>query len=93
MVNLESHIMSQPNIFLYIKPSCPFCIRAKQLFDSKGVTYTDVDITFNSELRREMIQKSGQRTVPQIWINDQHVGGSDDLFALERRGLLDSMLQ
>ncbi|MCF6456840.1 glutaredoxin 3 [Pseudoalteromonas sp. MMG024] len=81
------------NIVIYTKPTCPFCVRAKMLLTQKGVEYTEIDIAAQPELRDEMIAKAnGGYTVPQIFINDQHIGGCDDMFALEQSGRLDSLL-
>lgn len=80
-------------VFMYSTPWCPFCIRAKRLLDDKGVTYEDVDVAAQPARRGEMIEKSGRTTVPQIWINDTHVGGCDELFALQRQGKLDELLE
>lgn len=80
------------DVVMYSTPWCPFCVRAKRLLTEKGVVFTDIDISGSGELRQEMIQRSGQRTVPQIWIGEQHIGGCDDLYALERKGQLDSLL-
>ena len=84
--------MSQ-NITMYSTRFCPYCIRARFLLDSKNVSYTDIGVDARPELRREMMAKSGRRTVPQIWIGDRHVGGYDDLAMLEQRGELDELLQ
>lgn len=81
-----------PSVTLYTTRYCPFCIRAKRLLDSKGVAYTDIAVDEDYRLRQEMMQKSGRHTVPQIWIGDQHVGGCDELYALERSGELDRLL-
>jgi glutaredoxin 3 len=67
-------------------------VRAKQLLQHKGAGFNEIPVDGNPALREEMMQLSGQRTVPQIWINDEHVGGCDELFALERQGLLDVKL-
>ena len=80
------------DVLMYSTSWCPFCVRAKRLLTEKGVVFTDIDISGSGELRQEMIQRSGQRTVPQIWIGEQHIGGCDDLYALERKGQLDSLL-
>ncbi|WP_394228212.1 glutaredoxin 3 [Pseudoalteromonas spongiae] len=81
------------NIVIYTKPTCPFCVRAKMLLAQKGVEYTEIDIAAQPELRDEMIAKAnGGYTVPQIFINDQHIGGCDDMFALEHSSRLDSLL-
>ncbi|MGQ0558268.1 MAG: glutaredoxin 3 [Sphingosinicella sp.] len=78
---------------IYTKFFCGFCTRAKRLLDAKGITYSEYDVTMDPHLRAEMIQRAkGRSTVPQIFIDDAHVGGSDDLFALERAGRLDSWL-
>ena len=78
---------------IYTKPTCGFCHMAKRLLNSKGISYAEVDITAQPDRRAEMIQRAnGGSTVPQIFIDNQHVGGCDDLFALERGGKLDAML-
>ena len=78
---------------IYTKVFCAFCARAKRLLDDKGVSYEEYDITMGEAKRAEMLSRaSGRTTVPQIFIDDHHVGGSDDLAALERSGQLDSML-
>jgi glutaredoxin 3 len=79
-------------VVIYSTPWCPYCIRAKRLLGEKGVSFTDIDISADPALRQEMIQRSGRHTVPQIWIGEQHVGGCDDLFALERQRKLDELL-
>ena len=81
------------SVVMYSSPWCGYCVRARRLLKSKGVDYTDIDITSAPGLRAEMMQKSGLRTVPQIWINEEHIGGCDELYALERNGLLDKKLQ
>jgi glutaredoxin 3 len=81
------------NIVIYTKPTCPFCVSAKMLLAQKGVEFTEFDIAAQPELRDEMIEKAnGGYTVPQIFINDQHIGGCDDMMALEQSGRLDSLL-
>ena len=85
--------MSQPETTIYTTRTCPFCIRAKQLLTEKGVDFTEIDVGTQPELRAEMTQRAGgRRTVPQIFIGETHVGGCDDLFALERDGRLDPLL-
>ena len=79
-------------IILYTTRFCPFCVRAKQLLDSKGQTYQEFAVDHDRELRQQMMEKSGRHTVPQIWINDQHIGGCDELYGLEESGELDSIL-
>ncbi|NBD31195.1 MAG: glutaredoxin 3 [Alphaproteobacteria bacterium] len=78
---------------IYTSPFCGFCHAAKRLLNSKGVTFSEVDISVEPERRAEMMQRAnGGRTVPQIFIGDDHVGGCDELFALERAGKLDGLL-
>src|SRR5210317_272400 len=80
------------NIEIYSSRWCGFCMRAKMLLDSKGVQYKEIDVDQDSALRAQMMQRSGRRTVPQIFIDEVHVGGCDDLFAAERSGKLDELL-
>ncbi len=80
-------------VTMYSTRFCPYCIRARFLLDSKQVSYTDIGVDAKPELRREMMEKSGRRTVPQIWIGERHVGGYDDLALLERQGRLDELLR
>ena len=78
---------------IYTKFGCPFCYRAKALLDSKGVEYVEYDISGDAAKREEMTDRApGARTVPQIFLGNVAIGGSDDLHALERSGKLDSML-
>ncbi|MEQ1687540.1 MAG: glutaredoxin 3 [Sphingopyxis sp.] len=78
---------------VYSKIYCPYCRRAKALLTEKGAAYEDYDITLGGAKRAEMIERApGTTTVPQIFINGQHIGGCDDLVALERRGALDPLL-
>ena len=81
-----------PAILLYTKSGCPFCDRAKSLLASKGQTWREVDVESDPARRDEMIDRSGRSSVPQIFIGDRHVGGFDDLAALEREGKLDELL-
>ena len=84
----------QPPIRMYATATCPYCIRAEQLLLDKGVTGLDkVRVDLDPSRREEMMKLSGRRTVPQIFIGDYHVGGCDDLFALERAGKLDPLLR
>lgn len=83
-----------PNIEIYTWSTCPFCIRAKALLDSKGVQYREYVIDGDEGARAQMaVRANGRRTLPQIFINDQHIGGCDDAYALERQGKLDALLQ
>ena len=78
---------------MYVKSTCPFCYRAQLLLDAKGVEYEVYELTWGSPLREEMVQRaSGRTTVPQIFINGTHVGGCDDLYALDQQGKLEQLL-
>lgn len=82
-----------PQVIMYFKPTCPYCQNAHFLLEDKGVHYQGIDIAAHPERREEMIAKAGGRTtVPQIFINGTHVGGYDDLAALDSRGELDALL-
>lgn len=81
------------DVVIYTKPGCPYCIRALALLDSKGADYQEIVASNDPEKKAEMVQRSGGRmTFPQVFIGDRHVGGSDDLAALEARGQLDDLL-
>lgn len=80
------------NIIVYSTSHCPYCERAKSLLTAKGVDYTVVDVESDTEKLSEMLARSQRRTVPQIFINDYHVGGYDDLYALDSAGELDQLL-
>lgn len=78
---------------IYTTPFCPYCHAAKRLLQKKGADYTEIDVSQDPDLRAKMTQRAnGRRTVPQIFIGGQHVGGSDDLHALDHAGKLDPML-
>jgi len=80
------------NIVIYSTSYCPYCVRAKDLLKRKGQTYTEISAE-DDKVREEMIQKAGgRRTVPQIFIDDRHIGGFDDLYALDKDGKLDPLL-
>lgn len=80
-------------VVIYTRQMCGYCARAKALLTAKGVAFTEHDATFSQELRQEMIGKAnGRTTFPQIFINGQHVGGCDDIHALDRDGKLDPLL-
>ena len=81
-----------PQITMYSKSWCPYCDRAKHLLREKGQTWTEIDIEEQPEKRAEMVQRSKRTTVPQIFIGDRHVGGCDDLYALESQGRLDELI-
>ena len=81
------------NVIVYSSPNCGYCVRAKALLQEKGIDFNEFDIAKDEEARNTMLKKSGGRTsVPQIFINDEHVGGFDDLYALNTAGKLDAML-
>lgn len=79
-------------VTIYTRMLCSYCAAAKRLLDGKGVAYTEHDASFEPALREEMMQRSGRTTFPQIFVGDVHVGGSDDLHALESAGKLDGLL-
>ena len=80
-------------VTIYTKPFCPYCVRAVSLLEKKGVAFTEIEAAFDPEKRQEMMQRSGGRaTFPQIFIGEEHIGGCDDMMALERDGKLDPLL-
>jgi len=80
-------------VTIYTKPYCPFCIRAVDLLEKKGVAFTEIEAAFDPGKRQEMIQRAGGRaTFPQIFVGDRHIGGCDEMMALERSGQLDPLL-
>lgn len=82
-----------PQIEIYTTSVCPYCVRAKFLLKQKGVTFEEIDVSNDADLRQAMTEKAGGRTsVPQIFINGQHIGGCDDLYALDKKGELDLLL-
>jgi len=80
-------------VLMYITAACPFCRSAERLLLEKGVRIEKVRVDLEPARRAEMVQRSGRRSVPQIWIGERHVGGCDDLYALEREGKLDPLLE
>ncbi len=82
-----------PRVLMYATAACPFCQSAERLLLAKGAQIDKIRVDLEPERRAEMMKKSGRRTVPQIWIGERHVGGCDDLYALEREGKLDPLLQ
>ncbi|HET8807443.1 MAG: glutaredoxin 3 [Methylophaga sp.] len=80
------------NVIVYSSAHCPYCVMAKQLLERKGVAFQEIRVDLEPAKREEMMQKSKQRTVPQIFINDQAVGGYTDLLAIDRANKLDQML-
>jgi glutaredoxin 3 len=85
--------VTQPAVTVYIADWCPYCQRAKQLLMQKNVAFTEINVDDDAKFREEMISRSDRRTVPQIFIGDTHVGGCDDLFALDGSGELDRLIQ
>ena len=85
--------MTQAAITLYVAEWCPYCQRAKQRLTQKSLVFNEINVDDDAEFRQEMMARSGRRTVPQIFIGDMHVGGCDDLFALDGSGELDRLIQ
>lgn len=82
-----------PKVVIYTAPLCPYCHMAKDLLNLKGAEFDEIDVSARPGLRSEMSAKAGGRTtVPQIWIGERHIGGCDDLYALDRSGGLDPLL-
>lgn len=81
-----------PKVTIYTTPICPYCVRAKQLLAKKGVTFDEIDVFMDADKRAEMEDKTGRYTVPQIFVGETHVGGCDELYALEGSGGLDPLL-
>jgi glutaredoxin 3 len=82
------------HVTIYTKPYCPYCVRAIDLLERKGVDFTEIEAAFDPEKRQEMMRRAnGRATFPQIFVGDQHIGGCDDMMALERAGKLDPLLQ
>lgn len=81
------------DVVIYTKPGCPYCIAAKGLLAKKSIEFTEIVASNDPEKKQEMIQRSGGRmTYPQVFIGDRHIGGSDELHALDRKGELDALL-
>lgn len=81
-----------PKVIIYTTTICPYCVQAKQLLERKAIKYQEILLDEQPQLRDEMVKLSGRRTVPQIFINEQPIGGCDDLYTLERTGELDKLL-
>ncbi len=90
---LKQNKQNAPQIVIYIKSYCPYCVKAKRLLEGKALDYTEIDVENNATLLQEMLSKSlGRKTVPQIFLGDKHIGGCDDLYALEESGELDKII-
>ena len=85
--------MTRPAVTVYVSDWCPYCQRAKGLLTRKNVDFSEINVEDDAKLREEMIARSNQRTVPQIFIGGKHVGGCDDLYELDRSGELDRLIQ
>jgi glutaredoxin 3 len=85
--------VTQPAVTVYVSDWCPYCQRAKGLLTRKNVDFSEINVEDDAKLREEMIARSNQRTVPQIFIGGKHVGGCDDLYELDRSGELDRLIQ
>ncbi len=81
------------NVIIYSTSHCPYCVRAKELLKRKGVSFNEILVDEDDKKREEMIAKTNRYTVPQIFINDQHIGGYDDLYALDHAGKLMGLLR
>ncbi|WP_372784114.1 glutaredoxin 3 [Phenylobacterium sp.] len=82
------------HVTIYTRPYCPYCVRALDLLEKKGVDFTEIEAGFDPEKRQEMMQRAnGRATFPQIFVGDRHIGGCDEMMALERAGQLDPLLQ
>jgi glutaredoxin 3 len=79
-------------VTIYTRPFCPYCSRALALLSEKGADFTEIEAGMDPALRQEMMQRSGRNTFPQIFVGDQHIGGCDDMMALEEQGKLDPLL-
>ncbi|MGO8955582.1 MAG: glutaredoxin 3 [Rhodomicrobium sp.] len=82
-----------PRVEIYTTPTCPYCVRAKNLLKHRGIAFEEIDVSRSASLRQAMIERSGGYTVPQIFIGGRPIGGCDDLHALDAKGELDRLLQ
>jgi glutaredoxin 3 len=85
--------MTSPALVLYVSDWCPYCQRAKSLLAQKNIAYSEINVEEDAKSREEMIARSNRRSVPQIFLDDKHIGGYDELYALERSGELDRLIQ
>jgi glutaredoxin 3 len=91
--NLANCRSPMPKVTIYTKPYCPYCIRAVSLLEKKGADFIEIEAASDPEVRQEMMQRSGRTTFPQIFVGEQHIGGCDDMMALEYAGKLDPLLR
>jgi glutaredoxin 3 len=89
---MSSATAASPRVVMYATQWCPYCQRARKLLAARGVAYEEIDIETGADLRAQMVARSGRTSVPQIFIGDTHVGGSDDLHELDARGGLAELL-
>jgi glutaredoxin 3 len=80
------------SVIIYTTRTCPYCVRAKRLLEKKKVPYQEIDVGGDDDARTKLTERTGRRTVPQIFVGERHLGGSDDLYALEAAGELDAIL-
>jgi len=83
---------SMAKVTIYTRPFCGYCARALKLLNDKGVVFDEIEAGMDPKLRKEMMDRSGRTTFPQIFVGEQHIGGCDDMMALEREGKLDTLL-
>ncbi len=94
LINNDGALIIIALLIVYSSDRCPYCVKAKTLFERKGVSFEEINVTDDDKARQALVEKSGGlRTVPQIFINDAHIGGCDDLYALDNKGELDPLLQ
>ena len=89
---LDQHSRVMTQVTIYTRPFCGYCARALRLLQDKGVAFTEIEAGMDPVKRREMMERSGRSTFPQIFVGDRHIGGCDDMMALERAGKLDPLL-
>ncbi len=87
------YVSTMAHVTIYTRPFCGYCSRALELLNAKGADYTEIEAGFDPSKRQEMMQRSGRSTFPQIFVGETHIGGCDDMVALDRAGKLDALLQ
>ena len=88
----ERLVIAMAKVTIYTRPFCGYCARALKVLGEKGIDFTEVEAGMDPKLRQEMMDRSGRTTFPQIFVGDSHIGGCDDMMALERSGKLDALL-